>query len=177
MNQVETGRVLAVIKAGFPDMTILVETPLFWAMALDDVPYAAVMLAVAEYGKHGKPFPPKPVELRQIAAEMLVGLPSPEDAWLMVEQRIRDTYFPDRAPAWGAPLAVQDAVRSMGGVRALAMSERPGADKHRFAETYGAYRERALREADLSTLWAEREAQLTTSAETLRALPAREHTA
>ncbi|MDF2757937.1 MAG: hypothetical protein K0S99_569, partial [Thermomicrobiales bacterium] len=44
MNQVETGRVLAVIKAGFPDMTILAETPLFWAMALDDVPYAAVML-------------------------------------------------------------------------------------------------------------------------------------
>ncbi|MDF2757522.1 MAG: hypothetical protein K0S99_153, partial [Thermomicrobiales bacterium] len=166
-----------VIKAGFPDMTILAETPLFWAMALDDVPYAAVMLAVAEYGKHGKPFPPKPTELRQIAAEQLVGLPSPEDAWLMVEQRIRDTYFPDRAPEWDAPKAVQDAVRSMGGVRALAMSSRPGDDQARFAKVYGAYRGRALREADLSTLWAEREAQLTAETDTLRALPAKERTA
>jgi hypothetical protein len=63
VNLEEVGRLLAVLKAAYPQQTILEQTPVAYQMALDDVPYDEAMAAAATHIK-SSPFFPKPAELR-----------------------------------------------------------------------------------------------------------------
>jgi hypothetical protein len=152
MNLSEATELVAILQAHAPHHQTTEATFRAWQLAMEDVPIAAAMLAAKLWMRHHKHFP-YPAELREIIGEQLTGLPSAEDAWQLVLNRMRGSYFPQLAEDWDAPWPVQQAVQSIGGIHALRMSERPGLDAKRFADAYAMYRERAIRELDITTAW------------------------
>lgn len=155
MNISECSKIIAVLSAHAPNHPVSDATVTAWSMAMDDVPYDAAQWAVREWLRHRKWFP-FPSEIRDMLTEQLSGLPSVEDAWRLVLGRMRSTYPGHEAPAWHMPVEVRRAVEAMGGVHVLRMSQAPGIDAKRFAEIYGQYRERSLRETCIPDLWRRR---------------------
>lgn len=151
MNLEETARVVAILEGSFPNFPTKPQTVAAYHLALDDLPCEAVQAAVREALRTLKFFP-TPAELRAIVADKLLGLPTAEEAWGEVAAQIRECGV-YRTPAWSCA-AVQAAVRAIG-YRNLCMTEiddLPGQRAH-FYRTFDAYRERALKEADLGAIW------------------------
>lgn len=152
MNESEAAKVVAILHAHDPKHPTTDATVTAWAMAMDDVPYPAAMIAVRAWMKHHKWFP-FPSELRGMLAEQLTGLPTTDVAWGLVQQRMRQTYPGQSAPPWDVHGAIIEATQRIGGVNALRMSNSPLKDQDRFTEIYNAIRERVLQEADIPGLW------------------------
>lgn len=152
MNRAEAAKLIAVLQAHAPNHPVTAATIEMWVWVMDDIPYQAAQYAVREWITYHKWFP-TPAELRGIIAEALTGLPSADEAWRIVQERIKETYPGIEAPAWNVPRAITDAVASMGGTRALRTSEKPIQDQRRFELVYGTLRDRALRDIDIPATW------------------------
>jgi hypothetical protein len=98
MTEQEIGRILAVLKAAWPDRKVLGDTLTAYGSALGDLPYEAVDAAVKQWLHTGKFFP-APSELRELALAGAIGLPSAEEAWGEVRRAIGEIGM-YRVPRW-----------------------------------------------------------------------------
>jgi len=95
----------------------------------------------------GRAFPPSPGEIRGAATNLIAraaGLPTAGEAWGAVMDSFRRTSF-DRPELLGHPL-VSEAIRCMGGLEVIGMSENNIADRAHFLKIFEQLRERAMRE-------------------------------
>jgi len=151
MNKTEAAKIVSVLEGSFPNFPTKPQTVMAYHLALEDLPYDAVQAAVREALKVLKFFP-TPAELRQIVADKLLFLPSAEEAWGEVTRQIRDVGMYG-TPRWSCG-AVQAAVRAIG-YRVLCLTDHDDLPTQRahFFRVFEAYRERALKEADLGSIW------------------------
>jgi hypothetical protein len=149
VNTSEATKIIAVLRKVYTDQTVDRDLDSVWAMVFDDVPYEPVMLAVQEYLKAGKPFFPKPGEIRTLLIERFMGLPAPEEAWSEVMRAIRE-HGSYRAPLFSCA-AIAQAVDTIGW-RTICMSEEIGVERAHFYRTYQAYRDRAVKHVDVAAL-------------------------
>ena len=97
----------------------------------------------------GRAFPPTPGEIRGAATNLIAraaGLPTAGEAWGAVMDSFRRTSF-DQPELLGHPL-VSEAIRCMGGLEVIGMSENNMADRAHFLKIFEQLQERAIRETD-----------------------------
>jgi hypothetical protein len=136
MNQQDVDRILTVIKARYgPKFRYDRMTTTAWHMVLDDVPYEETMIVLRDLMKQEE-WAPDPATLRNTVLDTTSGLPTPSEAWQMVQQRIRNTYPGMPAEAWDAPQPIQDAAKDVGGIYLIRQAEKPEAMRQRFEDAY-----------------------------------------
>lgn len=145
-------RLIDMLQAEYPahridDMDSLLFS---WSMQMGDVPFEAGAMAAAAWIRSGERFFPTSGQLFQLVATESGTVPSLADAWEMAMARMKDTYPGFPAPPWEAPEPVRQAVKTMGGINVLRMSENIAIERAQFGKLYEVYRQRAVRSADLS---------------------------
>ena len=106
-----------------------------WNMVLDDVPLEPCKTILADWFKT-EDWPPDPAYIRNKVLDTTSGLPTPEEAWQMVQQRIKNTYPGMPAEAWDAPGQVQAAAKDIGGIYLIRQAEKPDAMRQRYEDAY-----------------------------------------
>ena len=160
MNRSEAGRVLAVVQSRYPQANFgrADAAAEAWALTLDDVPYGAVMQALAVWFK-GNRWPPDPSELRGIVLAEAQAVPDAADAWELVVRHLRENGAIGGSPFAG-PEPVKQAVQAIGGWHTLRRSETPGKDREAFEDAYRVYAKRAMAGVNVGELLRERVAAL-----------------
>lgn len=126
MNKQETAAILRILRSVWKETAIDGDTVTAWEWAMEDVPVEAAQHAVKVWLRSGKPFFPKPSDLREILANDATG---PDDlaetAWNEVRAEasrvgynrppeFRNGRFLDRPePRFSSPL-IAEAVASVG---------------------------------------------------------------
>lgn len=142
-----------------------------WSFSLSAVPYAAAAEAIRHHILES-PFFPKASDIYTRVLDQTGALPDPGSAWAEVVARISSTYPGQPAPDWDAPYPIRQAVRAMGGIQTLRMSENPMADRAHFMKIiYPEYRQAAIRAVDIAALIEYGAAALEPGFGTLVALP------
>ena len=123
--------------------------PEAWAPLFDDVPAEDLFRAAAEHARESR-FWPAPSELRSRAIRP-DNMPSAEEAWLEVKEKIR------RVGYYGEPVfshdAVADAVAAMGWQDLCSMEVGDqAAERAHFFRVYGSFREKLVHEAQIGTV-------------------------
>lgn len=150
MTPQDVNKILAILKARYGDkLKVNDATVDAWSMVLDDVQYHDVLAVLPEWMKEQE-WPPDPAQIRNSVIDRLPSaLPSVDEAWQIVQARIAATYPGHHMPEWKALDEIQDAVKDIGGLRAIRMSEKPADMEKRFRAAYG---ERRQREGRLTVL-------------------------
>lgn len=136
MKLSETAEIYTMLAAFAPDRTDVDERSAIaiWHSAIGDLPADVMHGAVHAWFRSHKWFP-FPAELRELAVRSLAGLPSPQDAWLDAQRLARErTVFRWDA---GHP-AVVDALRDIGGARAVNESTALHHTRRDFLDAYAA---------------------------------------
>ena len=142
MTPQEITSILAVLKGTYNHrFEVTKATEASWNMIVGDLDFHAVNTAIANWMMSGEGWPPVPTEVRKIVLDTSGALPSPETAWLMVQERIRNTYPGHPVDKWEVPDAVSKAVNDVGGIRAIRMTEKPEDMERRFRKAYDARRQ------------------------------------
>jgi len=123
--------------------------PEAWAPLFEDVPAEDLFRAAAEHARESR-FWPAPSELRSRAIRP-DNMPSAEEAWLEVKEKIR------RVGYYGEPVfshdAVADAVAAMGWQDLCSMEVGDqAAERAHFFRVYGSFREKLVHEAQIGTV-------------------------
>lgn len=169
MNRGEVKKLLALLQAHAPQERVTDATTAVWEMAMDDVPYEAVLPAVRTWIRASKWFP-KPVELRDLVLDHVCGLPTADDAWTAIEREIAASYPGRTHDGWSnVPELAMKALRQIGGTWAVRHSERREVLRDRFIAVYNDRRREALKDLDVAERWAALHA-----GPTVRVLPERE---
>jgi hypothetical protein len=114
-----------------------------WHRTLADCPYAETQAALDEWMRVEK-WAPDPSELRDMVATRVLGLPDAEEAWRIAQVAI-DVYYPGFTnDHTHLPDAVRNAVRAIGGIHNLKMSEDRQADREAFMRVYKIERRRIV---------------------------------
>lgn len=152
MTKQQMTQLIEMLQAEYPSHRIdNPESLLFsWAMQMADVPFEAGAMAAAAWIRSGERFFPTSGQLFQLVATESGAVPSMPNAWEMVLCRMRTTYPGFSAPPWDAPPSVKEALKAMGGMHVVRVSENIGVERSQFAKMYEVYRQRAVRSADLS---------------------------
>ena len=151
MNKPETRKILALVKAAYPNFKVPdsdLELDMMvgsWHLTLGDLPYDLVERAMLDYQRSPAEFPPTAGQLRHLAIDRAQVIPNREQAWQMVLDHLKRHSYIDRTPL-AAPEPVLQAVKTLGGIGALRRSEEPEMDRAHFFKVYDTYRERALRD-------------------------------
>jgi hypothetical protein len=143
----EVSRLLAVIRARYPTSTLWDQdaalTVQAWHRTLADCPYAETQTALDAWMRVEK-WAPDPAELRDAVATRVLDLPDADDAWDLARGAIA-SYYPGFANDHIAiPDAVRNALRSIGGIHNLWMSDDRQADREAFLRAYGIERRRIV---------------------------------
>lgn len=150
MNRQETAAALVIMRTIWPNIAVDDATIQAWQWALGDMPMTVVEPELKRWMRTS-PFPPKPSEILALIAERVTGLPTPGEAWGMVQDRIAVSFRPGvTPPPWDIPEAVREAQKQTGKLYDLRRSEYPGADEKRFLELYGVIREKAIQAIQLN---------------------------
>jgi hypothetical protein len=140
MNTQETGRILAVLKATWPDRTINEETVGSYHRALGDLDYAALCEATG-YLVQTSRFFPTPAELRDAVLDVVIGVIPPELAWEEVRYQMAEVGH-HGTPSWSNPV-LADAVRAIGwGDLCRSDIEQASTNRAQFRDAYAAARKR-----------------------------------
>lgn len=155
MTPPEISRLAAICFTNYPNNnTSLDDVILSWSFTLAEVPYENAADALRVHMRES-PFFPTASEIYGRVIELSGAVPTPGQAWEMVLDRMRATYPGHDAPTWDAPFPVREALRQIGGMDALRMSTKPGADRHNYTtEVYPPVRQRAIRETPIAWLCA-----------------------
>ncbi|MFM9108765.1 MAG: hypothetical protein ACKOWF_18930 [Chloroflexota bacterium] len=155
MNEVETTRLLAVIKSRYPQAALGAPEAAVaaWLLTLEDVPYAAAEEALRRWFRERR-WAPDPSELRVAVLQLVNEAPDAADAWEMVLRHIRENGTIG-GRAFSGPGPVVQAVAAAGGWRNLRTSDNPQRDRDAFIRAYEVYQRRAAG-GDLAVLMASR---------------------
>lgn len=140
MTEQEVGRVLAVLKAAWPERKVLGDTIAAYLAAWEDLPYAAVDAAAKQWLRTGKFFPAAS-EIREIALAGAIGLPSAEEAWGEVRRAIGEVGM-YAIPRWSTAVLAR-TVETLGW-RSICTTEEDdvGTLRAHFRNTYNAFAKR-----------------------------------
>lgn len=151
MTQDECSRLLTLIAARYSTSKLWEQdaalTARVWHMSLADVPYD-VAEAVLQVWFRTQKWAPDPSEIRGMAADRLLDLPEPEEAWGIARGAIA-CYYPGHPFSYAMPEPVRKALHAIGGLHTLKMSESPGRDREAFIKAYTIYRRREMETAVL----------------------------
>lgn len=134
-----TGAALAIsiLRDAYPRQDFPDRSATLYGQMLADLDDQAVVEAVRRLIRR-REFLPAISEIRREVAEMALALPSPLEAWEMVNDQT--------VSVLALPVEVADALKSMGGKYALRNSTEPGIFRSQFVKIYGELREHALHE-------------------------------
>lgn len=144
MTPNDVTKMLAVLKSVYPHHPISDAAHEAWNMTMQDVPYDAAMPVIKQWMLTEEWFP-TPAAIRKQVYQVLSPLPSASDAWLMVMDRIRNTYPGFQAPDWDAPKIVQDALKDIGGTWAVRQTDDTSRMEQKFRSAYNERRDSATR--------------------------------
>jgi len=141
MNHEEAIKVMIILTAAYPQITISKETMKVYERFLIDLSFELGQAAALQLISQNKWFP-SIAELRQSVIKMLPNeIPSTEEAWLEVVNQIKST------GSYGTPYFSNDligkAVNAIGW-RELCLSENQVADRAHFFRIYESYRSREI---------------------------------
>lgn len=149
MNREEVLQIIGLVKARYGNkFEHNTATEEMWCMVLDDVPLEPCKPILAAWFKDEE-WPPDPSVIRNRLLETAGGLPSGEEAWLMVLDRIKATYPGFDAPPWIAPEPVLNTVKKIG-FRNIRMTEKPEEMRKRFIKLYDTERRELIAERTLA---------------------------
>ena len=125
------------------------ETAAIWRSYLEDIPDDLLMNALRHYIATAKDnYPPSVPALRRAAGDLqarAAGLPTSAEAWGAIMDSFRRTSF--HQPELLENPIVKQAIRCMGGLSVIGMSENLPAERARFLQFYDELRDRALSDA------------------------------
>lgn len=145
MRANETHMMLTQLLSVFPNHTLNDYATERWVVAMQEVDATAAKAAMEHWIDNQKWFPTI-AEFKSLVLDQLPGLPSPDEAWRMVMDRIRDTYPGHSAALWMPPDAVKQAVDDVGGLRTIRFSESPARKEREFKEAYDERRRSAVQQ-------------------------------
>lgn len=121
---------------------------------LNDIPPGLLERALHQIVRT-KLFFPKVSEIREVAAELALNLPTEADALDQIEARMRWARLPDEARGEGPTLdpLVLKALDHVGGFYSFKTSENPVAIRGQFMRLYRDLRTHTLQEAQVGTRW------------------------
>lgn len=154
MKQSEVAKLIALLKTHADHNATQRELVAMWALAMDDVPYPAAEAAYQWWIKNKKWFP-KPVELRQVIEEKVLGLPSVDDAWAQLERSLHENY-PGQPPKYTPDPLVIEATRVVGGTyvfRNAQLGREFDNLRERFRQVYAQMRSERSDALDMSAEW------------------------
>ena len=139
------------IRAGFPNGNFPAESQDLYGELLVDLPFQAVKEALhRRMLSEPSGFLPTVGEIRQSVAEVAIAAPSVEEAWGLVLAEVHRVGYMG-SPRFAYP-QIPAALRALGGWPELCASENQVADRAHFMRIYGAIREKAIRDRNLSTV-------------------------
>lgn len=157
MNQTETRKLLAMLRAQYQHRFIVDDmTELVWLGLLNDEPAlpAEAVYKAAMVWMRDNEWPPQVRDLRDIIASTVGDIPTADEAWQQLCERIRVTYpgIPNDLPR--LPDLICDAVQEVGGTRIIRQSEKPEDTRKRFVAAYERRRRVAVQGLDVSGAYA-----------------------
>lgn len=155
MTTSEAAKLVALFKAHADHNQHGPELVEMWALAMDDIPYAAAMVAYKHWIRTRKWFP-KPSEIRELVNEKVFGIPSVETARAQAERSLRENY-PGHTVRFAPDRLVIEAMRTVGGTHVFrnAQNSRELAVLwERFAFVYGELRTERLEAIDYTAEFA-----------------------
>jgi hypothetical protein len=150
MTKAEVARVIGVIRARYPrsewgpNEELTVEA---WHMSLGDLPLEPVLAALKGHFLESQ-FAPDPVDIRGKVAAASGVAPEPAEAWRIAQGAIA-SYYPGHNNTIDIPDVVRQALKAIGGIHNLKMSEDPSGDRDAFMRAYATYRKQTLSEPAL----------------------------
>jgi hypothetical protein len=146
VNYSDVANVVAAIQVRYPDSRWAPDDEMVvkvWHMSIGDLPFAVVMRTLQSMF-HDSRFAPDPSEIRARILEDSGLAPEPGDAWKLARAAISQYYPGFDNSGITMPEPVRQAVKAIGGLHALKMSEEPERDREAFLRVYGTYRKRAM---------------------------------
>jgi hypothetical protein len=147
--------IIAYLALAFPnfhaDVTGTPNTVDVYLDLLGDMPAETLQVAVKSCcAEPGRAFAPSAGEIRGMAAQLhaqAAGMPTAAEAWGVIMQSFHLVSSDrERLPVLRNPLVVK-ALRCMGGLEVIGMSENLPAERARFLQFYDELRERAMSDA------------------------------
>ena len=132
MTKNDAVRLVAVMTATWPQAKVSAETVAAYATFIADLDYEAAHAAVEKLASTSAKFPAVS-DIKQTAAEIRLGLPSPFIAWEQFVNRDKDQH----------PL-VRRVAKSLGGWSAYSMSDVPSIFRAQFLKMYAEARGEAV---------------------------------
>lgn len=161
----EIARALVPLVAAFPQHPFPRETAEAYASALEDVPGPVLEAAVMRLVCTATRFPTI-AEIRRRCAEIALGLPSPEAAWVRLEAYRRETDEEERRRKRAVlPREALIALDAVGGLLGLDTSDNPSACRAQFLRVYEALVAERLEEASMPASWRRLELEARRAAE------------
>jgi len=159
MNKQETAAILRILRSVWKETIIDQDTITAWEWAMEDVTAEQAQHAVKLWLRSGKPFFPKPVDLRELLANQAAGVDAlAETAWAEVQREARRVgyqphptfhrgqwYEPEK-PTFSSPL-IAEAVDSVGWRTICQGDDSKGEIRTAFIFTFRALRERTVKQA------------------------------
>ena len=139
MDKKEFAVLVAVVRDAYPTAKFLKtdESMKLWYDMLQDLDFELASRALSEYIKANK-FPPTIADIRQLAAEQLIGEdPGWSTAWDEVRKAISSYGYHRADEAMDSlSLIIQTCVRRVGGFSYICRSQAQAADRAAFREAY-----------------------------------------
>ena len=122
MNRKDTLMMLTNLLSMYPNHTLNDYATERWVEAMRDVPAQAAYTVVERWIDTEKWFPTV-AEFKERMHDAASPLPSPDEAWELVLERVRSTYPGVPAPAWQTHLEIKEALNDIGKIWAVRTAE------------------------------------------------------
>jgi hypothetical protein len=135
MTEEQTTKMLAVLRAAFPEMKVEDSTIIAWNMGMKDLPVDVVRKVVHDWILDEE-WPPKVAQIRKRTLQSMTQFPTIDQAWRMVLNRVKSTYPGFNNDPWEAPQIVKDTLQAIGGIGTVRRSEKPDKTEEAFTRAY-----------------------------------------
>lgn len=151
MTKSDIAEIIGIIQARYPNAPWGPEPRLTveaWYMSLGDLSLEPVKQALAAMFNESR-FAPDPSEIRAWILDDAGLAPDPGDAWRIAQGAISSYYPGHDNSRIEMPEPVRLAVKAIGGLHNLKLSDAPEKDREAFMRVYATYRKRAMSEVGL----------------------------
>ena len=174
MTEIQAKKLLLILEGSYPRFKFTDTMIQAYTFNLVDLPYQLASMAVRDLTRTLR-FPPTPAEIRERCVLIAHDLPEVDAAWAEVREKAMG-FSPYGGPrtTYSSEL-VKEAVKAIGGIEALAYSERPEMMARQFKEAFERLRtghiENLQRQSHIGLPPGAYEGQEALSGQTLRSLP------